>query len=79
MLHERELLALKDLQYMKVQVRYSTSRRATVDVKSKQYKKMTSKNHILHDIHESNTTTSDNLHDDEIETKIVKTEYDINQ
>ena len=79
LLHEQELIALKDLQYMKVQDRYSTNRRANADVKSKQYKKLTSKNQISHDIDESNTTTSDNLHVDEIETKIVKTEDDINQ
>ena len=73
------MLALKDLQYIKAQDRYSTNRRANADVKSTQYEKLTSKNQILHDIDESNTTTSDNLHDDEIETKIVKAEYDINQ
>ena len=79
LLNEQELLALKDLQYIKAQDRYSTNRRANADVKSTQYEKLTSKNQILHDIDESNTTTSDNLHDDEIETTIVKTEGDMNQ
>ena len=40
---------------------------------------MTSKNQISHDIDEPNTTTADNHHYDEFETKIVKTEEDINQ
>ena len=74
LLNEQELLALKDLQCIKAQYRYSTNRRANADVKSKQYNKLTSNNQISHDIDESDTTTADTLQVDEIETHIVKTE-----